>query len=593
MKKIKIIIITLVIVLILGSVTFATLYFATDVFKSDKDMFYKYMGQIKLNQLIDKDFYKEYSIKLRNSKYEEKTNISIKTEDGGEFDENIDMNMTIETKKDVPNKLFSSEIHIKNVEDEKDEKLDLKLLRDNDLYGLLFKDIVGEYIVLENNNLKKFFDKLGEINLDEIPNKIETKENNVISEEQTKEIINRYSNLLKEVILKQIPKESYSKSKEEDITVGQSQIGVNCYEIKLNISQLNNILNEFLEEIKNDREIYDILSSFNKELTMEQYKKLIEDLSTEIFNQSNIDQNTNVFNIKLYEKNKKVIKLSILLGKLEEESYINISIENLDKLPIIKINMYESGLEKLSYVINNTENTNERKVWEINVEDKESNLSINANLSREGDINSDKVNNTIKITIANQAVINFDNTIIFNNNVEIEKFEDVKYKKINDLSQEKLNNLFTNLGNLLHEKVEKQGTYIGAVSGLFYTVLDGAFYDKIISTLPFITGIIISVNLKSNIIPKAMEAMEQTEVASFNGLFTAYEGKNISESDLRILFHTVQDINSAIPDHAVSFVGIKNESEIIPDHRYKVSFSYDEDYISKIIIEDLTDEDSD
>ena len=42
MKKVQILIISLVIILVLGCATFATLYFATDIFKSEKEMFYKY-----------------------------------------------------------------------------------------------------------------------------------------------------------------------------------------------------------------------------------------------------------------------------------------------------------------------------------------------------------------------------------------------------------------------------------------------------------------------------------------------------------------------------------------------------------------------
>ncbi len=60
MKKIQILIIVLVSILVLGCVTFAVVYFATDTFKSDKDLFYKYASQIDLKEFIDLESYNNY-----------------------------------------------------------------------------------------------------------------------------------------------------------------------------------------------------------------------------------------------------------------------------------------------------------------------------------------------------------------------------------------------------------------------------------------------------------------------------------------------------------------------------------------------------
>ena len=55
MKKIQILIIVLVSILVLGCVTFAVVYFATDTFKSDRDLFYKYAkeGGFKIAYFIN------------------------------------------------------------------------------------------------------------------------------------------------------------------------------------------------------------------------------------------------------------------------------------------------------------------------------------------------------------------------------------------------------------------------------------------------------------------------------------------------------------------------------------------------------------
>ena len=70
MKKIQILIITLVAVLVLGCTTFAVLYFATDIFKksNNKEMFHKYIEQVNLKGFVNDDFKAKYSERLKNNK---------------------------------------------------------------------------------------------------------------------------------------------------------------------------------------------------------------------------------------------------------------------------------------------------------------------------------------------------------------------------------------------------------------------------------------------------------------------------------------------------------------------------------------------
>lgn len=64
MKKTQILIISLVAVLVLGITSFAVIYFATDTFKSDKDMFYKYAKQMELKEFINLEEYNNYLKRL-------------------------------------------------------------------------------------------------------------------------------------------------------------------------------------------------------------------------------------------------------------------------------------------------------------------------------------------------------------------------------------------------------------------------------------------------------------------------------------------------------------------------------------------------
>lgn len=66
MRKIQISIIVLVSILIIGCITFVAIFFATDILKSDKELFYKYAKQIDLKEFINLESYSNYLNRLKN-----------------------------------------------------------------------------------------------------------------------------------------------------------------------------------------------------------------------------------------------------------------------------------------------------------------------------------------------------------------------------------------------------------------------------------------------------------------------------------------------------------------------------------------------
>lgn len=82
MKKIQILIISLVAVLVLGITVFAVLYFATDTFKSDKDLFYKYAKQIELKEFINLEEYNNYLKGLETKGHGNEGEIAINVTQG-------------------------------------------------------------------------------------------------------------------------------------------------------------------------------------------------------------------------------------------------------------------------------------------------------------------------------------------------------------------------------------------------------------------------------------------------------------------------------------------------------------------------------
>lgn len=82
MKKVRILIITLITILLVGCTTFAVLYFATDIFRSDKDLFLKYASQIDFKEFINLEEYNNYSKRAKTEGHGNEGEFSIKFSQG-------------------------------------------------------------------------------------------------------------------------------------------------------------------------------------------------------------------------------------------------------------------------------------------------------------------------------------------------------------------------------------------------------------------------------------------------------------------------------------------------------------------------------
>ena len=105
-KGLKIAIIIVIFILVLG-ITFSCLYFLTDLFKSNKELFFKYTAQIvqQENGFIG-DGLKQYLDKKQNTPYEDNGNIDfdISLPDLGQNDDALDnFNISFSGKMNKPN----------------------------------------------------------------------------------------------------------------------------------------------------------------------------------------------------------------------------------------------------------------------------------------------------------------------------------------------------------------------------------------------------------------------------------------------------------------------------------------------------------
>ncbi len=421
MKKIRILIISLIIILVLGCTTFAVLYFATDIFKSDKDSyktnFKKYISQMSLKDFFDIEAYNSDAQKKKTEKYSSEGSISINiTEEGETKDEVANYNY----KVDPSNKRISGDF---NLVINGENGLNLKFLQNEDLYGIQFKDIeqiANQYVVFENNNLKEFADKLG-MSYTDIPDKIEISEQYIesINFEELNKIFSKYLN----VALEEISEENYNKVEKQNIEVNNETIESDGYSVKISAKDVNNILNKVLETMRNDEQIFNFLNNINQEFTSEEYQKSIDEFIQSIDStEQESEEEISEFNVTVYKNGQNTVKIQITF-----EDKLEIFVENK-----------KIGLN-------------------VKAEGQEINLGIYKNEEQGYSLLTKFIEDDEEIAEINIA---YNNKTTFDPNIEIEEFKEGEYTIINNSSEEQISNLSTNIMNLLVENTNIENEII-------------------------------------------------------------------------------------------------------------------------------------
>ncbi len=463
MKKIQVLIITLVIILLLGCATFATLYFATDIFKSNKDMFYKYISQISVGDTLVANEYSKYQERLKNEDNTNKGNVSISVK--GNNEEVINEEFDFETKSKPGEDFASAKIDMKQ-NDEK--KLTIDYLRNEDLYGLRFEDVIKQYIVLENNNLKEFAQKLGIENTDNMPNKLEIQDKVVMGEEEQKaieQILTKYMN----IAIEQIPNENYSKLKKENITLDDKELSADGYQLTINGDLLKEILINVLNSMKEDEEVYNLLSKLSEtEFKLENYKETIQS-SIDAISQENSKIN---ISLKVYKQGKKTIKLVGIIESEEESGKIELSVEKLqDKYDLLLDITSDDSKTNIIFNLNKNIDSQEKEDILCSVlinQDNEEVANATIEILREGRLDSQNIKDSFKIDInfsAENMNINiaYDNTKNFGENIETEKFKEDDYAIINQFDAEQISNLTRNVITMIYERIDEESTIFGSI----------------------------------------------------------------------------------------------------------------------------------
>ena len=489
-KKAKWIVISVIILIV---IIIGIILWRSDVFKSPRQLFEKYAYQnAKLLPEYDYNEMIKQLDKIGEEKYETIGNITFSVNSQYANDDNYNIKQVKEEieKLKIDYNVKSIGKESKNTTDfiikyDNNDLLRLKLLNNQDRYGIRYSDFYDKYLYIENNNLKQVAEKLG-LDSTYIPDKIESMslyDLLYIDNNELERIIKEYSSIVNEVI----NNEKFSSEKDVEINYNNEKIKTNKYTLNLTNKDLLDLYIKILEKLKNDDATLDIIIDKINKIGFYYSTEKLDKENLKIYMQEEIDKYTDYeideenFEINVYEYKNKTIRTEL---KLENQDII--------------INLLDTNKDSAkAEILFNTQYGNQQK---ITLNKKVSDNSKNYNIeimyydgtTFDFDIESEQIKNTNNIYEVKNTfklgnaqfniTINQEQKTDYNKDITIDDFDDENSVNLNNESSENIQRIFdegiTNLQNNISQKLELLGIDEESLQNIMGgNVDDGATYD--------------------------------------------------------------------------------------------------------------------
>ena len=558
----KLIIIVIVLIFILGGI-FAYLYFATDVLKTNAQLFFKYLGQMVDVQdgFIDNQL-TEYSKKKYTGKYEDSGKFYMDVNISGMDSETLqtlnDFNIEYSGKVDNTTRKNEQDISLNY---SSDVNFPFKYKYADETLGLQTDYVSSKYVGIENRNLKQFIEKFGVTDTTEFPDTIDffsnftNQETITYTNEEREQIINTYKSILEG----KLGQKEFTKTKENN---------TESYSVEITNQELKDLVLNVLETLKNDQILIpkmeeatkEIIENMNVNSTEEiTIQNIIQGIIDDI-NASEIDEGTNIITVSQIDK-----KLSSIAIKNDQT-----------ELKITKTNTQGT----LTYGI------------EINMLDVETqeNMRYFLTASYQGLEQLASVNETYQYGLVGtmdgqeqKMVYNLNCTDTFNDGITIADYAEDEIQKLNEYDAEQIVTLITSI-------VER----IGQVNTMQMEEIGFSEYgNPLLFASPLTSLSMLMYNQASDVVNES--SMSEVEMEAFNQRFMQYEGEqrgttvrallqtvisnNVGETDENRKIEVSGDITLTKEDTKVPTEDVNTSS------MYNVQMQYnDEGIISQIII---------
>lgn len=403
----KKILLAVIIVIILISAGGAYAYFATDAFKSNKEMFLSYLFDGLKDEKLE-----EYIKKQENESYTNKGTIEITS--SGEDDE-LDKDtaqmlnnskITLEGKIDNAKKLAEQTV---TVNLSAGINVPITIRRDGDTIGVQSNLLSNKFIAARNENLKSLLEKF-EIDSDEVPDKIDFDKKR-LTKDEIETLKKRYVSILNE----NLEENSFNKEKIDGQTV-----------ITLNISEekFSEILVKILKTLRDDDIISDKISDT---IDKDEFKDNINDMIDEI---KDIDSSENsTMCIKVYINSKELKKAEVSLKDQDNKT--------IGQLEITK----DKNEKDLTYAVKANGESEDGEEVSIDLKMQYKNIAELNNVEENYEMNLKTKSNEDETKI----LLNYTNVNTFATDVEIEGINNDNATIINDASDEELSDLLMKL----------------------------------------------------------------------------------------------------------------------------------------------------
>ncbi len=490
-KGLKATIIILIIILAL-IITFGCLYFFTDLFKSNKELFFKYTAQIvQQKDGFIGDGLKQYLDKKQNTPYEDNGNIDfdISLPDLGQNDDILDnFNISFSGKINKPNAKNEQNITLNY---SNDTNFPFYYRKSNDMQGIQSEYIGTKYIAIRDGQELQGADNIDLSFVDTVA----SLQNLQIPYDQIQALKTTYF----DNIINQIENSKFSKISEEN------KVG---YRLSLTGDELKNVLTQILETLKNDE---NTLNQLNELLGLQQSSSKIRTTDIDNLIDDLNDAEIGEIEITTYKNNGKVSGLEI------KQEYLELSLERTES----------EGQETYNATINLLNNT-----------DKNLNLGL---VARFNGLNSNNVNESYEISVQgnyqsqgndqtneNQTSENLNykytinNSVQFAEAVDIEDFSNQNAVILNDQDEEYVSGLLNAIQDRLVAVNQKQMEQLRATAeqNPLYFVLPTQILSDVL-------GI------------QSGNQFSEVEATEFNEKFYLYEGTSQRGVTVRGLLSTI------------------------------------------------------
>lgn len=450
-KKGIIIGIVVAIVVVLIAVITLFIVMKTDLFKSNKTLFWKYMtSAIESTKIEPNTQFQDIEKMKLQSPYTFNGELTLNSNNETTNSNLEKIKLVIDGQADKENNYLyaNSKIEYANT-----SIFNLEYKNTDNIYALKSDEIASAYIGIRNENLNVLLQKLGIDVIVDMPDTITTKNYSKLFEFSDEELQN-ISDTYKNVILNSISKDNYSRQTGAIIQKDGVTYDTTSYRLDLTGIQISEILVNILNTLKTDSITLNLIATKAKILELEDEYTTVDGIRSSIDNIIENIQKTEFLDISFVVYNYKgeaimteiIVRNEQKITMYNDNQRIKMTFEDLKLEPTYGIATIE--------IANQVTTTKTDIVAKVNIDDE---LIVELNMINIGAATQGSVDTNCSITITNEGEtigLEYSQTLEFVNELEnMQKLNETNCAILNDYSQEELTALIQALTNQISEVI--------------------------------------------------------------------------------------------------------------------------------------------